>query len=59
MVSARNLKSHPFCQFAFDNLNDKLKRLVYFENEAISKRTLISGDEFQIGKFHLLFIGSK
>jgi pSer/pThr/pTyr-binding forkhead associated (FHA) protein len=31
----------------------------YFENEAISKRTLLSGDEFQIGKFHLLFIGSK
>jgi pSer/pThr/pTyr-binding forkhead associated (FHA) protein len=30
----------------------------YFENESISKRTLLSGDEFQIGKFHLLFIGS-
>jgi pSer/pThr/pTyr-binding forkhead associated (FHA) protein len=31
----------------------------YFENESISKRSLMSGDEFQIGKFHLLFIGSK
>lgn len=30
----------------------------YFENGAITERTLVSGDEFQIGKFHLLFIGS-
>jgi pSer/pThr/pTyr-binding forkhead associated (FHA) protein len=31
----------------------------YFENAALTQRTLVSGDEFQIGKFHLLFIGSK
>jgi len=31
----------------------------YFENEPITQRSLLSGDEFQIGKFHLLFIGSK
>lgn len=31
----------------------------YFENAAITKRELLSGDEIQIGKFHLLFIGSK
>ena len=31
----------------------------YFDNVAISERILSSGDEFQIGKFHLLFIGSK
>jgi pSer/pThr/pTyr-binding forkhead associated (FHA) protein len=31
----------------------------YFENTPITKRELLSGDEFQIGKFHLLFIGSK
>jgi hypothetical protein len=31
----------------------------YFENVPITKRALLSGDEFQIGKFHLLFIGSK
>ena len=31
----------------------------YFENAPITQRALISGDEFQIGKFHLLFIGSK
>ena len=31
----------------------------YFDNEAVTKRVLQSGDEIQIGKFHLLFIGSK
>jgi len=31
----------------------------YFENQPITQRSLLSGDEFQIGKFHLLFIGSK
>jgi hypothetical protein len=31
----------------------------YFENSPITQRELLSGDEFQIGKFHLLFIGSK
>jgi pSer/pThr/pTyr-binding forkhead associated (FHA) protein len=31
----------------------------YYDNAAISERVLSSGDEFQIGKFHLLFIGSK
>jgi hypothetical protein len=31
----------------------------YFENAALTERILVSGDEFQIGKFHLLFIGSK
>jgi pSer/pThr/pTyr-binding forkhead associated (FHA) protein len=31
----------------------------YFENESISTRTLVTGDEFQIGKFHLFYIGSK
>jgi len=31
----------------------------YFENAPITQRELLSGDEFQIGKFHLLFIGSK
>jgi pSer/pThr/pTyr-binding forkhead associated (FHA) protein len=31
----------------------------YFENVPITQRELLSGDEFQIGKFHLLFIGSK
>ncbi len=31
----------------------------YFENTPITQRSLFSGDEFQIGKFHLLFIGSK
>ena len=30
----------------------------YINNVSISEHTLISGDEFQIGKFHLLFIGS-
>lgn len=31
----------------------------YFENAPITERAMFSGDEFQIGKFHLLFIGSK
>jgi hypothetical protein len=31
----------------------------YFENAPITQRSLFAGDEFQIGKFHLLFIGSK
>jgi pSer/pThr/pTyr-binding forkhead associated (FHA) protein len=31
----------------------------YFDNAAVSERILCSGDEFQIGKFHLVFIGSK
>jgi len=31
----------------------------YFENTPITERTMFSGDEFQIGKFHLMFIGSK
>ena len=31
----------------------------YFENAPITQRELLSGDEFQIGKFHLLFIGRK
>jgi pSer/pThr/pTyr-binding forkhead associated (FHA) protein len=31
----------------------------YFENQPVTQRSLLSGDEFQIGKFHLLFIGSK
>jgi hypothetical protein len=30
----------------------------YINNVSVSKHTLVSGDEFQIGKFHLLFIGS-
>ncbi len=30
----------------------------YFSNVAISEHTLVSGDEFQIGKFHLLFINT-
>ena len=30
----------------------------YINNVSISEHTLVSGDEFQIGKFHLLFIGS-
>ena len=30
----------------------------YINNNSIDEHTLISGDEFQIGKFHLLFIGS-
>jgi hypothetical protein len=30
----------------------------YINNLSITEHTLVSGDEFQIGKFHLLFIGS-
>lgn len=30
----------------------------YINNVSVSEHTLVSGDEFQIGKFHLLFIGS-
>ena len=30
----------------------------YINNVSISEHALVSGDEFQIGKFHLLFIGS-
>ena len=30
----------------------------YISNESVKEHTLVSGDEFQIGKFHLLFIGS-
>lgn len=30
----------------------------YINNLSITEHTLASGDEFQIGKFHLLFIGS-
>lgn len=31
----------------------------YIKNLSVSEHRLVSGDEFQIGKFHLLFIGSK
>ena len=31
----------------------------YINNGSINEHTLSSGDEFQIGKFHLLFIGTK
>ena len=31
----------------------------YVNNESVTEKVLISGDEIQIGKFHLLFIGSK
>jgi hypothetical protein len=31
----------------------------YINNVSITEHTLVSGDEFQIGKFHLLFVGSK
>ena len=31
----------------------------YVNNVSITEHTLVSGEEFQIGKFHLLFIGSK
>jgi hypothetical protein len=31
----------------------------YINNASITEHTLVSGDEFQIGKFHLLFISSK
>ena len=30
----------------------------YINNASVTKHSLVSGDEFQIGKFHLLFIGS-
>jgi pSer/pThr/pTyr-binding forkhead associated (FHA) protein len=31
----------------------------YVNNESVTEKVLLSGDEIQIGKFHLLFIGSK
>ena len=31
----------------------------YMNNESVTEHELVSGEEFQIGKFHLLFIGSK
>lgn len=31
----------------------------YIDNVSITEHSLVSGDEFQIGKFHLLFVGSK
>lgn len=31
----------------------------YVNNESVTEKVLQSGDEIQIGKFHLLFIGSK
>jgi len=31
----------------------------YVNNESVTEKILLSGDEIQIGKFHLLFIGSK
>jgi pSer/pThr/pTyr-binding forkhead associated (FHA) protein len=31
----------------------------YINNLSVTEHSLVSGDEFQIGKFHLLFIGSK
>jgi hypothetical protein len=30
----------------------------YIDNTSVTEHTLVSGDEFQIGKFHLLFICS-
>ncbi len=30
----------------------------YINNISVTEHSLVSGDEFQIGKFHLLFIGS-
>ena len=30
----------------------------YINNISVNEHTLVSGDEFQIGKFHLLFVGS-
>ena len=30
----------------------------YINNVSVTEHLLVSGDEFQIGKFHLLFIGS-
>jgi pSer/pThr/pTyr-binding forkhead associated (FHA) protein len=31
----------------------------YVNNQSVTEKKLVSGDEIQIGKFHLLFIGSK
>ncbi len=31
----------------------------YVNNQSVTEKNLVSGDEIQIGKFHLLFIGSK
>jgi len=31
----------------------------YVNNESVTEKVLLSGDEIQIGKFHLLFIGRK
>ncbi len=31
----------------------------YINNVSVTEHELVSGEEFQIGKFHLLFIGSK
>jgi pSer/pThr/pTyr-binding forkhead associated (FHA) protein len=31
----------------------------YMNNVSVTEHELVSGEEFQIGKFHLLFIGSK
>ena len=31
----------------------------YMNNESVTEHELVSGEEFQIGNFHLLFIGSK
>jgi pSer/pThr/pTyr-binding forkhead associated (FHA) protein len=31
----------------------------YLNNVSVTEHELVSGEEFQIGKFHLLFIGSK
>jgi pSer/pThr/pTyr-binding forkhead associated (FHA) protein len=30
----------------------------YINNVSVTEHALVSGDEFQIGKFHLLFVGS-
>lgn len=30
----------------------------YIDNASVTEHVLVSGDEFQIGKFHLLFVGS-
>ena len=31
----------------------------YVNNQSVTEKNLVSGDEIQIGKYHLLFIGSK
>lgn len=31
----------------------------YINNSSVEEHLLVTGDEFQIGKFHLVFIGSK